>query len=249
MIPVYLANPAAREWRFSGKDIWTFGYLGFFSVVMNQVCFTVGLRYTSVTHAAVIVGMGPMYALVLAVLMKLEKGTRAEGLGMVVGFGGIAVVAADNVKSAHSSLLGDAITLCGSMGFALYVVLGKRVAGRYDSLTMTAFNHFAGGLLILPLAVRGWWSLHGSGELGRVAWQGWAAMVYMAVFASALAYLLYFWLLRYFEPSRLSALTYALPVVATVMGIVWLGEPATWGQAVGGILALAGLYWVEAGRG
>jgi len=249
MVPVYLANPSARGLRFSGRDIWTFAYLGFFSVVMNQVGFTVGLRYTSVTHSAVIVGMGPVYALVLAVLMKLEKATRAKVLGMTIAFAGIAVLAADNVKSAHSSLLGDAIVFCGSMGFALYVVLGKRVAGRYDSLTMTAFNHFAGGLLILPLAVRGWWALRVSGELGRIAWQGWAAMVYMAVFASALAYLLYFWLLRYFEPSRLSAFTYALPVVATLMGIVWLGEPATWGQAVGGILALAGLYWVEAGRG
>jgi drug/metabolite transporter (DMT)-like permease len=258
MVPLYLAGTerraraeSANEPRrgFSARDIWTFAYLGFFSVVMNQVCFTVGLRYTSVSHAAVIVGMGPMYALALAVLMKVEKATRAKVMGMAIAFAGIAVLAADNVKSAHSSLLGDAITFCGSMGFAMYVVLGKRVAGRYDSLTMTAFNHFAGGLLILPLAVRSYWWLRVSGELGRIPWQGWAAMVYMAVFASAVAYLLYFWLLRYFEPSRLTAFTYALPVVATLMGIVWLGEPATWGQAVGGVLALAGLYWVETGRG
>ena len=242
------ASPSSTG-RFALADLWTFAYLGFFSVVMNQVCFTVGLRYTSVSHAAVIVGMGPMYALALAVLMRLEKATRAKVVGMAIAFAGIAVLASDNVKSAHSSLLGDAITFCGSMGFAMYVVLGKRVATRYDSLTMTAFNHFAGGLLILPLAVRGAWSLHASGELGRIPWQGWAAMVYMAVFASAVAYLLYFWLLRYFEASRLTAFTYALPVVATLMGIVWLGEPATWGQAVGGVLALAGLYWVEAGRG
>lgn len=243
------ASPSPTETkRFSGSDWWTFAYLGFFSVVVNQVCFTVGLRYTSVSHAAVIVGMGPMYALVLAVLMRLEKATRAKVAGMAIAFTGIAVLASDNAKSAHSSLTGDAITFCGSMGFAMYVVLGKRVAGRYDSLTMTAFNHFAGGLLILPLAVSRAWSLQQSGELARVPWQGWAAMVYMAVFASVVAYLVYFWLLRYFEPSRLTAFTYALPVVATLMGIVWLGEAATWGQALGGVLALVGLYWVEAGR-
>jgi len=252
MVPLYWVGArrgAVSSTRFSKDDLWAFTYLGFFSVVVNQVCFTVGLRYTSVSHAAVIVGMGPMYALVLAVLMKLEKATRGKIVGMAVAFTGIAVLASDNVKSAHSSLTGDAITFCGSMGFAMYVVLGKRVASRYDSLTMTAFNHFAGGLLILPLAVSRAWSLQRSGELGRVPWQGWAAMVYMAVFASAVAYLLYFWLLRYFEPSRLTAFTYALPVVATLMGIVWLGEAATWGQAAGGVLALAGLYWVEVGRG
>src|SRR5207249_3723620 len=99
-----LADPAdARKSGFSARDLWTFAYLGFFSVVMNQVCFTVGLRYTSVSHAAVIVGMGPMYALVLAVLMKLEKATRAKIAGMAIAFAGIAVLAADDVKSAHSS--------------------------------------------------------------------------------------------------------------------------------------------------
>jgi len=263
MVPVYLAgngrnrlssanaptggdSPAPT--RFSPRDLWTFAYLGFFSVVMNQVCFTVGLRYTSVSHAAVIVGMGPMYALFLAVLMRLEKATRAKVIGMAIAFVGIVVLASDNVRSTHSSLLGDAITLCGSTGFAMYVVLGKRVALRYDSLTMTAFNHFAGGLLILPLAVRGAWALAESGELRRIPWQGWAAALYMGVFGSAVAYLVYFWLLRYLEASRLTAFTYALPVVATLMGIVWLGEQASWGQAVGGGLALAGLYWVEAGR-
>ena len=258
MVPAYLAGagrPAfaeaagARERGFTARDLWAFTYLGFFSVVVNQLCFTVGLRYTSVSHAAVIVGMGPMYALFLAVLMGLERATKAKVIGMAVAFTGIAVLASDNLRSAHSSLMGDAITFCGSMGFAMYVVLGKRVAARYDSLTMTAFNHFAGGVLILPLAIRGFWSLYAARELGRIPWQGWAAMLYMAMFASAVAYLLYFWLLRYLEASRLTAFTYALPIVATLMGIVWLGEAASWTQAAGGALALAGLYWVEAGRG
>ena len=241
-------SPTNVQVRFSGRDLWTFAYLGFFSVVMNQVCFTVGLRYTSVSHAAVIVGMGPIYALLLAVLMGLEKATRAKVAGMAVAFAGIAVLASDNLRSAHSSLTGDAITFCGSMGFALYVVMGKRVAARYDSLTMTAFNHFAGGLLILPIAIRGAWSMGGVEALRRIPWQGWVAVVYMGAFGSALAYLLYFWLLRHFEASQLTAFTYALPVVATLMGILWLGEPASWAQALGGGLALAGLYWVEAGR-
>ena len=241
-------SPTRIGRSYSARDVWIFAYLGFFSVVMNQVCFTVGLRYTSVTHAAVIVGMGPIYALLLAVLMRLEKATRAKVMGMAVAFAGIAVLASDNLRSEPSSIIGDAITFCGSMGFALYVVLGKRVAARYDSLTMTAFNHFAGGLLILPVAIRGVWALGGLEGLRRIPWQGWVAVLYMAAFGSAVAYLVYFWLLRHFEPSRLTAFTYALPVVATLMGILWLGEPASWTQAAGGGLALAGLYWVEAGR-
>ncbi len=45
-----------------------------------------------------------------------------------------------------------------------------------------------------------------------------------------------------------SAFTYLLPVVATILGIVWLGEKGSWGQVLGGVLALSGVYWIESGR-
>jgi drug/metabolite transporter (DMT)-like permease len=37
-------------------------------------------------------------------------------------------------------------------------------------------------------------------------------------------------------------------VVATVLGILWLGEKGSWGQVLGGALALGGVYWIESAR-
>lgn len=234
---------------FTRREVWTFLYLGFFGVSINQFCFTLALHYTSVSHSAVIVGMGPIYTLILAVLMRLEKATWHKGVGMVIAFAGIAVLASEHGISTHSaSLLGDAITMTGSVGFAMYAVLGKRVAGEYDALRMTAYNHFAGSLLVMPLAVRQAWMLARAGNWREVPWQGWAAIFYMALFGSAVAYTLYFWLLRYLEASQLSAFTYLLPVLATILGIWWLGEKGSWTQVLGGALALSGVYWTESGR-
>ena len=101
MVPAYLVCSRLpgfrdalrfRERGFTRGDIWTFLYLGFFGVVVNQMCFTMGLHYTSVSHAAVIVGMGPMYTLVLAVLFRLEKATAHKVMGMVIAFAGVAVM-------------------------------------------------------------------------------------------------------------------------------------------------------------
>jgi drug/metabolite transporter (DMT)-like permease len=167
----------------------------------------------------------------------------------VIAFTGIAVLASEHGISAHSaSLLGDAITMTGSVGFAIYAVLGKRVAGEYDALTMTAFNHFAGALILLPLAVHQAWKLRAAGSWRAVPWQAWAAILYMALFGSAVAYVLYYWLLRYLEASQLSAFTYLLPVLASILGILTLGEEGSWMQLVGGALALSGVYWTESGR-
>ena len=248
-LPAFSGAAESRGRRLTLGDLWTFLYMGFFGVVMNQVCFTVGLRYTSVSHAAVIVGMGPIYTLILAVLFQLEKATWRKATGMAIAFAGIAVLASENGISAHSpSVLGDAITMTGSIGFAMYVVLGKRLGRLYNPLTMTAFSHYAGAMIVLPVAVYRAVLLGSAEQWRTIAWTGWAAMLYMAVFSSAVAYVFYFWLLRYLEASQLSAFTYLLPVVATILGIVWLGEKGSWGQVLGGVLALSGVYWIESGR-
>jgi drug/metabolite transporter (DMT)-like permease len=248
-LPAFADTRRAREQGFTRRDLWTFFYLGFFGVVVNQMCFTMGLRYTSVGHAAVIVGMGPIYTLVLAVLFRLERATWHKVVGMAIAFAGVAVLASENGISPRSpSLLGDAITMTGSIGFATYAVLGKRVAGRYDGLTMAAFNHFAGAIIVLPVTLHQARLLGGLARWRAVPWQGWAALLYMGLCSSALAYIFYFWLLRYLEASQLAAFTYLLPVLAVILGIVLLGERGSVLQIVGGGLALGGVYWVESGR-
>jgi len=249
-LPAFAEAAQAHRTGFTPRDLWTFVYLGFFGVIINQLCFTIGLYYTSIGHAAVIVGMGPIYTLALAVLFRVEKASWRAATGMTIAFLGIVLLASENGISPHSpSLLGDAITMTGSLGFAVYAVLGKRVAGRYDSLTMTAFNHFAGALLVLPLAIHQARALGPAANWRAIPWESWAGTLYMALFGSAAAYVLYFWLLRFLEASQLSAFTYLLPVAATILGILWLGERGSWNQVAGGAIALFGVYWVESGRG
>ena len=131
--------------------------------------------------------------------------------------------------------------------FAIYVVLAKRVAEKYDTLTITAFIHFAGALMVLPAVIHEV-AAPSSARLWHQPWRAWAAVAYMAVFSSALAYVFYFWLLRHLEASQLAAFTYLLPVLATILGIFWLGEKGSWRQLLGGVMALGGVYWVESSR-
>jgi drug/metabolite transporter (DMT)-like permease len=255
MLPAYLicsrmpAFADALQTRARGfhlRDLWTFFYLGFFGVVINQMCFAIGLNHTSVSHGAVIVGMAPIYTLLLAVIFGLEKATLRKLTGIALSFAGIAVLAGEKSMTARSaSLKGDAIMMAGAIGFAVYSVLGKRVADRYDALTMTAFNHFTGAVVVLPVVLYETRFLMIDEHWRRIPWEGWTSVLYMAVFSSAVAYVLYFWLLKYLHASQLAAFTYLLPVVATILGIVWLGERGTMMEIVGGVLALAGVYWIQ----
>src|SRR3977135_2509858 len=91
-LPAFAVTAENPRPKIALGDLWTFLYMGFFGVTINQVCFTVGLRYTSVSHAAVIVGMGPIYTLILAVLFRLERATWHKVVGMAIALLGVAVL-------------------------------------------------------------------------------------------------------------------------------------------------------------
>jgi drug/metabolite transporter (DMT)-like permease len=74
-------------------------------------------------------------------------------------------------------------------------------------------------------------------------------MFYTGLLSSTLAYLLYFWLLRYLEVTQLAAYNYLLPVSATLLSILFLGERGSWLELLGAALALSGVYYIEAPRG
>jgi len=244
-----LSSPTSHKSRLTSHDLWTFAYLGLFGVSINQFFFTLGLRYTNVTHSSIIVGMAPIYTLALAVLFRLEEVTWHKALGMAVALAGVVTLAsAAGMSHASPTLLGDAITMCGSLGFATYVVLGKRVAGKYDALTMTTWNFIFGGLVIFPIAIHQAASLGPLANWRAIPWQAWACIAFTGLFSSTLAYLFYFWLLRYLEASQLASFSYLLPVSASALSILFLGERGSWLELLGGALALLGVYTIESTR-
>ncbi len=248
MLPVYLALRPA-EHASSRPEFWTFVQLGFLGVVVNQVCFTVGLNYTTVGHSAVIMGTGPITIMLLAWLQGQESLTRKKVLGMALSFSGVTVLAAEHGLNIHSgTLVGDLITLTGSLAFSLYTVNSKKVAARYDSLSMNAYNYFVGAILVLPLAAYQGLRLTRGDGWRTIGWQGWTALAFMALFASVIAYIAHFYILRYMSASRLGAFSYLLPVVSTLLGIVVLREKATWSLLLGGGLVLSGVYLIESGE-
>jgi drug/metabolite transporter (DMT)-like permease len=242
-------SSASHNARLTPHDLFTFAYLGLFGVSINQFCFTLGLRYTNVTHSSVIVGLAPIHTLTLAVLLRLERLTWRKAVGMGIAFTGVAILAsATGISRRSPTLLGDAITMCGSLGFAMYVVLGKRVAAVYDSLTMTMWNFVFGAVILLPVAIQQAIAIHFFESWRSIPSTAWVCVAYTGLFSSTLAYLFYYWLLRYLEASQLASFSYLLPVSASGLGIVFLGERGAYLELLGGVLALLGVYWIESAR-
>ena len=240
VVAIYFASP--NRVRPQSKDIWPFVYLGLFNVIMNQGLFTIGLNYTSSGHSAIIVSSGPIFILILAWLLRLEHLSPGKILGMLICFGGIMLLETGSGSMRNSPFLkGDAISLFGTIGFALYVVFGKRIAAEYDAISMTTFSTVAASVIVLPLIVRQAVHL----DWGSVGWAGWSAMFYMAAGSSIAAYLIFYWALRHMTASRIGALCYFQPIIVILLADAFLGEHPTRHLLLGTLLVLLGVILAE----
>jgi drug/metabolite transporter (DMT)-like permease len=255
MLPIYWFTRSRRSFVTGSKkgldtgDLRTFVLLALLGVVINQGCFILGLNYTTVGHSALIIGMAPISILVLAWTQGLEVVTRRKIAGMAMAFTGVTVLAVEKGLHLHSgTLVGDLLTLCASAGFALYTVIAKKVAWKYDSITVNTLNYLLSAILMLPIAIYELVLIDRSNGWNRIEWKGWVGVAYMGIFGSVIAFLIYTWALRYIAASRMGAVSYTHPIVSTTLGVLWLGEVITRNLVIGGTLILLGIYLIQSGK-
>lgn len=235
-------NNAAARPALARGDWLKFAELGLYGVTLNQVLFTIGLSGTTVAHSSLIISLSPILVLIIARLRGVEELTASKILGTGLAFLGVTILVVERGLSLHAGTLrGDLITLVGALAFALYTVAGKEVSRRYHSLELNTFTFLAGALFVLPVGLPFLWRF----DWGRITWRGWAAMLYMAIFASIVAYLIYYHALKWLSASRVIVFSYLHPVLVTLGGVIILHEPITAHIVVGGSIVLLGVYLAE----
>jgi drug/metabolite transporter (DMT)-like permease len=157
---------------------------------------------------------------------------------VLIGFAGVAVLFSEDLQAVGGPRTAFAATMMLFAPFlsAIANVAVKRWGAGVHPLSVSAVPMALGALLVIPLA----WI----GERGREIAFGTRpvlALVYLAVVGSAVAFTLYYWLLRRLPATSLSLINYATPVVAVLIGTLWLGEPFTPRIFLGAALVVAGV--------
>jgi drug/metabolite transporter (DMT)-like permease len=243
---VFLAWRGRPELRVSGREWLVLTGVAFNGLTLNQICFIGGVARTSVAHTGLIVALGPVMVLALSCLLRLEPLTLPKFLGMLISFGGVAILTlggAERGSTAHWQ--GDLIVLAGSVSFAYYTIQVKEIANRFDALTLNTLTFALGSLLMVPFATRSLFHL----RWARVPLGAWGGLAFMVVLGTVLAYLIYAFALTELSASRVAAFAYLQPVVAALLGVWLLGERITLRVVAGGALILLGVFLAERERG
>ena len=181
----------------------------------------------------------PLFITMLAHLRLPAERMRAGSVaGVLIGFLGVSVIYSEDLAAlgGEGVRLAAAVFLLAPVASAVATVEIKRRGAGVPSLALTAMPMLFTAAIMTPLAL----GLERGREI-HLDTTALAALLYLALFGSAVAFGLYFWLLARLPATRLALITYAVPIVALTLGVLALDERLTARIAAGAALVLGGV--------
>jgi len=211
-------------------------------------CIFTGLKFTTASRMAVFVYLAPfVVALGMPLIAPGERLGATQSLGLVAAFAGVAWAFAEGFQQpsvGELQWLGDALGVAGAMlwGATTLVIRATRLSQAVPEKTLLYQRALSGVALTCGswLAGETWPSRLSAGPAGWLAFQ-----VVVVCFAS---YLMWFWLMRHYPATRLSAFTLLTPVLGLLAGVVLMDDPLTMRLVVALIAVAIGIAWVHRGH-
>jgi drug/metabolite transporter (DMT)-like permease len=243
MIPIFRGQWRRHPSRLSWREFGLLVALGFGGITMNQVFRTLGISRTTVVHSAMIMGTTPLWVLLIAGAIGLERITTTRVLGLLIALSG--VVARQFSRSGGTSggpaLPGDFLMLLCAMALAGMTAYGKRYKSLTGGIGVNAVGCVVGRIALLPLL---WWAGRDF-DFARVSARAWLGVVYMGAISSVTGYLIYCYAPARIPASRMAAFQYLQPVFASVPAVVILGEQLSASALGAGAMIFTGVIVTE----
>jgi drug/metabolite transporter (DMT)-like permease len=166
---------------------------------------------------ALLLATVPLWIVIGRRVADRERIGLPVALGLLAGLAGVAVLAR---PSGSGSLLSTVVALAGAACWGLGTVYAGHAPRPAHALQASAMEMLTAGGVLSVLALV-------SGEPGRIHATGRsvAALGYLIVFGSIVAYTAYTWLLDHVAPRVAGTYAFVNPVVAVTLGATLLGEP------------------------
>lgn len=198
---------------------------------------TIDSAVASVLNATV-----PLFTIIISHFwLHDDKMTPQKVIGLLIGFAGILTLfSKDLLDSRHTNVLGQLAVVLASLFYAGSAVFTRKVTAHVQGMARNALPLIAATFFI--------WIIGPITEKSFLI-PGlpitWVATLWLGVFGSGFAMLMFYYLLHEIGPTRASLVTYLFPVGGVILGVLFLGEHLTWQLLAGSVLILASLFVVN----
>jgi drug/metabolite transporter (DMT)-like permease len=230
---------ARREALPRSAAVWAqIGLAALFANAIPYLLFAVAERSVDSSTAGIINATTPLWTVTLALAVRHQKSVTArQCAGLIVGFGGTLLIFSPWHSASSVASPGGLECLAASISYAFsYVYMDRFLARRGMSpITLSACQLLvAAALLAIALPVSG-------AGVPQVSAASAASLVVLGVLGTGVAYVLNYQIITSQGATVAATVTYLLPVVAIVLGVLVLGETVTVTVLAGIALVLAGV--------
>lgn len=224
------------------SDYWKIIGLGLIIIPGNQTLYLWGQSMTAAGHGSLLFATMPIWIFIAAMIHLKERPSLRRTIGIIVAIVGVFIIMTSGaVRIGSEYLMGDFIIIIAVIAWAYYTILGKRLVQKYGAIRVTAYSLVSGSLMYFPFGLYKATSFDFTG----IPVGAWLSVLYMAVGTSVFAYVLWYWVLKYMEASRIAVFHNMQPLVASVVAFLWLDEPIGWAFVIGGSICLLGVIIAE----
>jgi drug/metabolite transporter (DMT)-like permease len=209
-------------------------FLGVSGFALYNFALNIGEQTVTAGAAALIVGIVPLLTALLAALFLGEALRSRLVLGLMISFGGSALIALGEGGGVRFES-GALFLLIAAVSLASYFVLQKPLLLEFRGLELTAYAVWAGTLLMLPASFRI------PGQLVTAPLEATLSVLFLGVFPGALAYVTWAYALARRPASQIAQYLFAAPLVSAALGLVLIHERLPLLALVGGAVTLAGV--------
>jgi len=202
----------------------------------------VGLHHTTSINASLLNTITPLIIIVLSYFILKESLVYNQFFGLVLSITGVFLILSQgslNILLTLSFNIGDLIIFVAVVLWGVYSIVIKYNSGQIPLYTSLAVSMIIGMFILLPFSL---WELFIANQ--EIVWSASsiAAIIYVGVFASIVAFLSWNKAVSLIGPGKAGIFLSLIPIFTTIFAIIFIGETLTWYQVIGGILAVSGIY-------
>ncbi len=221
-----------------------------FASGLSNVIYFIGVTYTQANIAATIYTTYPIWITIYSIFILNERNNlKQKFIGIFIGIVGVAILMTDfNFLGFFSSenLIGNLLVLLGSIMWALYSVLGKKIQLNEEGITNSSLKYTTVSsflallpiIFILPFSSEMETFLHY--DLGAWFWIG-----FLGIVSTGIGIYLLFEGLRYLETSKGFSLAFLKPIFATFLAFLIIQEVPTFSLVVSIVLVMISIFLIN----
>lgn len=214
------------------KYIFLIGFLGYFIAVGAQL---LGTKFAGPSMASLINSLNPLTMTLAAAILLKEKLTKGKVFGILAAFGGVYVILGGGRGVNWPGVL---LSLFAVAGWSFVSVMAKKTTLKYDALQITRKAIGIAAVCNLPAGAAQLFRERRTVSLDLACIVG---LIYMGVFCTGMAYILWNKSLSLLEAGTCSAFYPIQPLVSTIFGVLFLHETVGLRFFAGAFLIVAGV--------